>query len=81
MNVNVLFVAVHHVVAFPNVKSPAVVIVISLPARDDVLSHAVSVHVSVIVPDSHAFTYFLLGSHHVQLGADVSLHTAVTVVA
>jgi len=75
VNVNVLLVAVHHVVAALNVKSPFVVIVISLPARAVVATHTPSVHVNVIVHDSHAFTYFLVGSHQLHSGAVTSTFT------
>ena len=68
VNVKVLFVAVHPTVALLNVTNHAVVILISLPARDVFAIHTASVHVNVIVHDSHAFIYFLLGSHHVHTG-------------
>jgi hypothetical protein len=80
VNVNVVFVALHHVVALLNVTSPAIFIVISLHARAVVDIHTQSVHVSVIVPDSHAFTYCSLGSHHVHTGFHVSLHVPVYIV-
>ena len=78
---NVLLVALHHVVAALSVRSPAVLIVISLAASAVVATHTPSVHVNVIVHDSHAFIYFLLGSHRVHTGFHVSLHTHVIVVA
>ena len=80
VNVNILLVTLHHVVAALNVRSPAVVIVISLHARAFVEIHTASVHVSVIVHDSHAFTYFLLGAHHVHTGFVLSFAFAVKVV-
>ena len=81
VNVNVLSAALHHTVALLNVTSHAVVIVISLHARDVFAIHTASLHVNVIVHDSHAFIYFLLGSHRVHTGFHVSLHTHVIVVA
>ena len=77
---NVLLVALHHVVAALNVSSPAVVIVISLHANAAVEIHTASVHVSVIDHDSHALTYFLLGVHHVHTGFELSFPFAVRVV-
>jgi hypothetical protein len=80
VNVNVFSVAVQPTVAALNVTNHAVVIVISLHARDVLAIHTASLHVNVIVQDSHAFIYFLLGSHHVHTGFELSFAFAVKVV-
>jgi hypothetical protein len=57
VNVNVLLVSVHPTVALLNVTSQFAVIVISLDASADVTIHTQSIHVKVILPDSHDLIY------------------------
>jgi hypothetical protein len=72
--VNVLLDAVHHAVTLSIVTNQFVAIVNAPLVKLVVLTHAhVSAHVTVILPVAHAFTYTLLGSHHVQLGFVVSI--------
>lgn len=79
VNVNVLFVLVHHTTALLNDTSPFVAIVISLAFSHVVAIHAhESTHVNVIVHVAHAFTYLLLGFHQLHTGFILSTHTLFT---
>ena len=81
VNVNVLFVALHHTVALLNVTNPFVAIVISPDDSAFVATHTLSVHVSTILHVAHALINVLLGAHHLHTGAAVSLQSALNVTA